>query len=206
METQPRSTSQFNWMQNCLMVFTALLPFVYLAKGVDPVLLPRQLILSVLLILFAGGFIFKLTKGLKIQSIIPILFVLLSIVYWVSTFQAINTVESCYIALKISVFVAFFFVMYIGIKEQFFTIQLISLGFAISGIITVGLAVRDMFFLQSQGINIFSDDNMYKVNATFDIKICYRLFFFCACQCWPFNYCLPQNVSGNCSFLLDLFP
>lgn len=178
METQPRSTSQFNWMQNCLMVFTALLPFVYLAKGVDPVLLPRQLILSVLLILFAGGFIFKLTKGLKIQSIIPILFVLLSIVYWVSTFQAINTVESCYIALKISVFVAFFFVMYIGIKEQFFTIQLISLGFAISGIITVGLAVRDMFFLQSQGINIFSDDNMYKVNATFGHKNLLSAFLF----------------------------
>ena len=178
METQSSSTSQFNWLQNCLLVFTAMLPFVYSAKGVDPVLLPRQLILSVLLILFAGGFIFKLTKALSIQSIIPILFVLLSIVYWVSTFQAINTVESYYIALKISLFVAYFFVIYIGIKEQFFTIQLISRGIAISGMFTVGLAIRDMVFLQSQGVNIFMDNNMYKVNATFGHKNLLSAFLF----------------------------
>ncbi len=100
----------------------------------------------------------------------PILFVLLGILYWLSTFQAINHIESCYIALKIAVFVAYFLVLYVGFKEQIFTIQLISKGIAISGLVAVGLAIRDMVFLQTHGVNIFNDGNMYKVNATFGHK------------------------------------
>jgi O-antigen ligase len=170
MEKQIRSTAPFNWMQNLFLLFVALLPFVYSAKGVDPVLLPRQVLVSLLILFFTGFILVKAKKGVVIQSIMPLLFVALGLVYWVSTFQAINGIESQYIALKISVFVSFFLLMYIGFKEQIFTIELVSRGIAISGVVTVGLAIRDMVYLQSHGVAIFEGDNMYKVNATFGHK------------------------------------
>lgn len=105
-----------------------------------------------------------------IQSIVPLLFAVLALVYGVSTFQAINLIESQYIALKIAVFVSFFLVMYIGFKERLLTIEGVSRGIAISGVVAMGLAIKEMAFLQLHGVAIFDGDNMYKVNATFGHK------------------------------------
>jgi O-antigen ligase len=170
MEKKSSETSPFNWTQICFTAFMAVLPFVYSIKGVDPVLIPRQTFLSLLVLLFAGWFVWKLKSGMVIQSILPFLFVLLSLLYVGSTFQALNRIESYYIALKISVFVAYFLVVYVGIKEQFLNTKLVFRAIAISGIIATALAIRDMVLLQTNEVDIFKDQNMYRVNATFGHK------------------------------------
>jgi O-antigen ligase len=105
-----------------------------------------------------------------IQSILPLLFILLSLLYVGSTFQALNRFESYYIALKICVFVAYFLVMYVGVKEQFLNTKFVFRAIAISGIIATALAIRDMVLLQTNEVDIFKDQNMYRVNATFGHK------------------------------------
>lgn len=178
MEKQIRSTAPFNWMQNVFLVFVVLLPFVYSAKGVDPVLLPRQAVVSLLILFFTGYILVKLKSGIVIQSAVPLLFIVWAFAYWASTFQAINIIESKYIALKITVFTSFFLLVYIGFKEQFLTIELVSRGIAMSGVVGATMAIRDMVYLQNHGIAIFEGDNMYKVIGTFGHKNLLSSFLF----------------------------
>jgi len=170
MKNTAQSNTQSNWVQYLYTSFVALLPFIYSSKGVDPVLIPRHFALALFSLLFAFFLWQKKPSKLTITSWVPLLFLAFGACYWLSIYQAINTEEAVYIATKVSSFVAFFWLINMGVSQNLLNLQNISKAIAISGILAFALAVRDMVYLQSQGIDIFSNDNMYKVTASFGHK------------------------------------
>lgn len=158
------------WINYFYVALLCLLPFIYSDKGVDPVLLPRQIALSLFVLVVSIWLVVKHQAARHIRGIVPLLFIVLPVLYLVSIVQAINTVEAWYIIIKISLFSSFFLVTYMLIKEEVLTPAIITLSIAVSGVIATLWAIRDMVALQHMGIPIFEGKNMYKVNASFGHK------------------------------------
>lgn len=158
------------WMNYAYAALLCLLPFVYADKGVDPVLLPRQVALAVFVMVTSAWLFFNYKQEQQAASVVPWLFLALPLVYVVSILQAVNVIEAWYICVKITLFCCFFQVIYSLVKQQQLTLRMITLAVAMSGLIATLWAVRDMISLQLMGVRIFEAKNMYQVNATFGHK------------------------------------
>ncbi|MCU0441100.1 MAG: O-antigen ligase family protein [Bacteroidia bacterium] len=189
MKNQQLNKAFNNWVQVLYDICIVLLPLVYSAHGVDPVLLPRQVLLNI----FIGCTAIVLWKRVKssfsIQSILPLLFLAIAICYLVSIQQAINETEAWYISVKIIGFALFLIAMYWCFTYEVLTWQKVTLAIALSGVLASALALRDIIYLQTHGIPIFKSDNMYRVNATFGHKNLLSGYLFVTLppllmQCW----------------------
>ncbi|MBP9186582.1 MAG: O-antigen ligase family protein [Bacteroidia bacterium] len=159
-----------HWINYLLFALLAGMPLIYNESGIDPSLLPKQLLIS-LYVLVALVAVFTQPKvNLPINITFLYLLFALVVVYWLSVFTATNRVEAIYICTKITLYVAVFFTTYILILQQKIAFKFIVLGIAFGGLVTVLLAFRDFYLLKLIGINLFESDNIYKVNATFGHK------------------------------------
>ncbi len=159
-----------HWINYLLFTLLAGMPLIYNESGIDPSLIPKQLLIS-LYVLIALIAIFTQPKGqISINKTFLYLLLALVVVYWGSIFAAINRVEAIYICTKITLYVAVFFTTYILILQQKIAFKFVVLGIAFSGLVAALLALRDFYLLNLIGINLFESDNIYKVNATFGHK------------------------------------
>jgi O-antigen ligase len=163
-------THPARWINYLYAALLCMLPFIYSDKGVDPVLLSRQIALGIFVIVGSVWLLFRFEKGQQLRSLLPFLFLALPVVYLVSMLQAINSIEAWYIVIKISLFCCFFLVIFVLIRQQVLTLKIITLAVAMSGVIATLWAIRDMVYLQHMGIPIFEGKNIYKVNASFGHK------------------------------------
>ncbi|MES2781020.1 MAG: O-antigen ligase family protein [Bacteroidota bacterium] len=175
----------FNWEEITLLLFFISLPFLYNDNGVDPSLIPRQIGVAVLICILGCWLFWQQQKEVITITLIPIALTLMVLVYAVSCLQAINTIESLYIVLKIGLFACVGWVMYVLTKRNILTLRLLSLMVSFAGMITTMLAIGNMMMLENRGVRIFDADNMYKVNATFGHKNLLSSFLF---------LCLPMLV------------
>lgn len=160
-----------HWFSYALTALIALLPLVYSTSGVDPNLLPRQLVISAYIILASGVLFFsKKKEAFGIHSVFPFLFISLAVCYWLSVNNALNTIEARYTALKITTYTSAFLVTYFLFQVGILTIKQLAAGFTISLVVTIGLVLRDVFLLNKLGIRLFESDHVYKINATFGHK------------------------------------
>jgi O-antigen ligase len=170
------------WIKYFYAGFIILMPFIYSPQGADPVLLPRQIALCLFVLTGSGWLLLRLRQVLTISNSLPFLFAALPVVYAISIFQAVNTVEAWYITFKITLFCSFFWVMLALVRQGYLSVKTISLAVAISGLIATIWAVRDLVVLQSVNGDIFEGKNIYKVNATFGHKNLLSAYIF---LCFP---------------------
>lgn len=161
-----------------LWVLCLSLPLVYSSAGVDPSLIPRQVAVSLLLMVLGGLAFFVQSKSSLTVGLIPLLLFVLMVAYGVSCVQALNPFEARYITLKVGVFVLVGWMMYALTKQKIVTIENLTLMVTIVGMFTTVLAVGNMIVLQRKGVYLFESDNMYKVNATFGHKNLLSSFLF----------------------------
>lgn len=188
------------------MLCIVLLPFVYSDKGVDPVLLPRHILLNIFIVCASVLLWKKVRVPFSIQSILPIVFLGLAACYIISIRQAINQTEAWYISIKVISFVLFLYVVYWGFKSEVLHWEQVTRAIAISGVLASALALRDMIYLQTHGIPIFESDNMYRVNATFGHKNLLSAYLFVTLpmilmQCWLLKHRIPKIFFALFSFL-----
>lgn len=162
--------TQQNWIQYLFSAFIILLPLVYSSQAVDPVLIPRQTVLSFLLLVVSVGLFFGSSTLLLNMRLLPASVILLCFLYGVSIILAINTTESFYIAMKFILGGVFFLVIWIGFTHQWITIEKVAQAILLSSVLAVGLIWRDIILIQNTGIDLFDGENIYKVRATFGHK------------------------------------
>lgn len=160
-----------HWFSYALTGLVALLPLIYSTNGVDPNLLPRQLAVCVYIIVASCVLFFtKKGAGLRINALLPFLFIGLALCYWLSLNNAINVIEARYTALKVTTYTGAFLVTYLLFRSGIITIKQLASGFTLSLAITIALVLRDIFMLSKLGVKLFEADNVYKINATFGHK------------------------------------
>lgn len=158
---------------------------MYSGAGVDPSLIPRQIVACVLVFVFGLWLFWQQRKERFEVSFIPLALVVLVGAYTASNIQAINKVESHYIILKIGLFASVGWVIYALAKQKILTLMSLSFIVSVAGIISTIMAIGNMLLLQSKGVAIFEGENMYKVNATFGHKNLLSSFLF---------LCLPMII------------
>ncbi|HET6226064.1 MAG TPA: O-antigen ligase family protein, partial [Bacteroidia bacterium] len=155
-------------------LFFLLLPFVYNNKLVDPVLIPRQLYLTIFNVIILVFVFKKVQKGELIVDIsflkLPVFIFLAAFlaIVLISFFQSILLSESIYVFSKLMIEVVFFLITtYLLIQNQ------IQLSVIIKTFILLCLIILLKGLYQVIGFSKFSSDffdNMISVNASFGHK------------------------------------
>ncbi len=165
------NSSIFDKIYFCFFLF---LPLVYANRVVDPVLVPRQLYLTIFLFIIAIVICYKVRQKklqpdfsfLKLPVFIAEGLFLLTIL--ISFFQSIAITESIYLFSKMLIEVVFFIATtYLLIRKELSTSWLIKsiIAFAALSMIIVVYQVLDLQTLRNDFF-----DNMLRVNATFGHK------------------------------------
>lgn len=155
-------------------VFLLLLPLIYFDKLVDPVLIPRQIFLSIFVSII--GLVISYQVHLKklpadfsfLKLRINLFFLLFAVLIAVSFFQSKVISESIYLLSKIGIEILFFVsTTYLLIQKKLKLAGLIRSVIAF-GLVAVLIAVFQFFKLSFSGNNFF--DSMLQINSTFGHK------------------------------------
>jgi O-antigen ligase len=192
---QNQHSQTLNRQQITLLLFCTTMPFVYSAAGVDPSLIPRQIVTCLLVVGCSCWLFWQQRKEQFSVSLIPLVLGLLLAAYAVSYFRALNKVESFYIILKIGLFVSTAWLMHALAQKNILTMRFLSFIVSITGIITTVMVVTNMVLLQSKGVAIFDGENMYKVNATFGHKNLLSSFLFLCLPMYVIQYAATTKLS-----------
>ena len=147
------------------------LPFIYVNKVVDPVLIPRQILLAVFILISIGVLFFRKSQhGFPIRNGLILLYIFLPLIYIISSFQSINIVESYYTISKILLFSAFFILTTYLLVSGNLNFDAILKGIVLfSGFILVTTVIQ-FVKLKTSGVSMFQESNMYLISSTFGHK------------------------------------
>ena len=144
-----------NIFNNIYFCFFLLLPFIYSDKIIDPVLIPRQLYLTVF-ILIAGLIIcyWIYTKKLIpdflfLKRLLPLLLLVLVLITIVSFSQSIAITESIYVLSKLTIELLFFIITTYLIIQNKLEVNSLIKAIVVFGFLSVIIA----------GYQIFSNEN-----------------------------------------------
>jgi O-antigen ligase len=183
-------TITFTVFDKLYFCFFLLLPFVYTAKVVDPVLIPRQLLLTVFLFI-VGWMIFngirqkKLAADfsfLKLPVFIAAGLFLATIIF--SFFQSIAITESLYVLSKIGIEVLFFVLTTYLLIQQVLTFSNLVKAVIAFSLMSLIIALYQVIHLSRSNTDFF--DTMLNVNATFGHKNLLASVLFLT---FPFLFC-----------------
>ena len=155
-------------------LFFLFLPLIYSDKIIDPILIPRQIYLSLFLLIL--GFIIiiqminkKLNPDLSfIKITLPVLFLSLIIIHLISSIRAFAMSESLYVSSKIMVEISFFLITTFLIIQRKLRIENLVKTIVMFGIISVLIAcyqAYSLFISENDFLN-----NLDKVSSTFANK------------------------------------
>ena len=163
--------NSLNKFEGLYILLILILPFIYVKTIVDPVLIPRQILLSIFLLLTMLFLFFQKQKdGFQFSNKLIIAYCLLPIVYCVSIFQSINIIESYYTISKILLFSSFFILttyLFVSGKIKFETILKALIVFSCFIVVST---ILEVFKLRSTGVSVFKESNMYLITSTFGHK------------------------------------
>ena len=163
--------NSLNKFEGLYILLILILPFIYVKTIVDPVLIPRQILLSIFLLLTMLFLFFQKQKdGFQFSNKLIIAYCLLPILYCVSIFQSINILESYYTISKILLFSSFFILttyLFVSGKIKFETILKALIVFSCFIVVST---ILEVFKLRSTGVSVFKESNMYLITSTFGHK------------------------------------
>ncbi len=150
----------------------ALMPLIYSEKGVDPNLLPRMGVLAFYVIVCTVWIGFHASKisSKVFKHPIVVSIGIWCISYWFSSVFALNKTEGVFVALKISLYSAFFITAFLLMHLKVINFLHIMRGVGIGVFISLLLVAKDFYGLHQLHIPVFESDHIYKVNATFGHK------------------------------------
>lgn len=147
------------------------LPFVYVKTVIDPVLIPRHILLGVFLLIGSIILFFQKQKStFHFSNKLMVCYAALSVLYVISMLQSVNIVESYFTVSKLFLFSSFFiFTTYLLSTEKlsFSIILKCVVGFSMFIIVS---SFMEVLKLNSNGVNIFKEENMYQITSTFGHK------------------------------------
>jgi len=149
----------------CLFLF---LPFIYISELVDPVLIPRQIFLSVF-VFFIGVLIFywiyskKLTTDFSfIKLALPLLLFAFIFSIIISTTQSIDISESLYVLSKVSAEILFFIITTYLLIQKKINSEIFIKSIIILSFIFVIIAMYQIFTIFISEKSIFENIEMIK--------------------------------------------
>lgn len=163
--------NSLNNSEGLYILLILILPFVYVKTIVDPVLIPRQILLSIFLLIAVLFLFFQKQKdSFQFSNKLIIAYCLLPILYCVSIFQSINIVESYYTISKILLFSSFLILttyLFVSGKIKFETILKALIVFSCFIVVST---ILEVIKLRSTGVSVFKESNMYLITSTFGHK------------------------------------
>lgn len=152
-------------------IFICVLPFVYIKVVIDPVLVPRQIALSIFLLINVLLLFYQRQKtGFQVFSGIVIAFMLLPFAYALSAFQSISVVESYYTVSKILLFASFFVFTVYALISRKLNFELVVKCMVFFSAFIIVTSFIEIIKLRGSGISVFKEDNMYRITSTFGHK------------------------------------
>ncbi len=156
------------------MFFFAVLPFVFSDSLIDPVLMPRQLFLTVFLLFIWATLLFtKKLKNLSLQishlsRLVILCSALLVILSFVSIAYAHTTSESIYVASKYSIVFLFFITTYFLVSAKLLLREDLFNGVLVFCIISLLYGVYDIILLQINDLDVLA--NAQLITSTYANK------------------------------------
>ena len=154
--------------------FFLLLPLIYFDQLVDPVLIPRQIFLTVFVFIIGSIICYQVYMKqlqadfsfMKLYVCLFFLFFVLTIV--ISFFQSIAISESIYLLSKISIEILFFIISTYLLIQNKLNISSLIKSIIVVSLIIVSIAVFQLLKLSFSENNFF--ENILKINSTFANK------------------------------------
>ncbi|MEI6595401.1 MAG: O-antigen ligase family protein, partial [Bacteroidota bacterium] len=204
-EKKTLKENSINKFEGLYILLILILPFVYVKTIVDPVLIPRQILLSIFLLIAVLFLFFQKQKdGFQFSNKLIIAYGLLPIVYCVSIFQSINIIESYYTISKILLFSTFFILTTYLLVSGKIKFEIILKALIVFSCFIVVSTIIEVIKLRSTGVSVFKELNMYLITSTFGHK---NLLSSAIFMCIPFLYAafLSLNKSWKIAASINIF-
>lgn len=163
--------------------FFCLLPLIYTEQAIDPVLLPRQIYLTVFLFTLCISILNQIYKRRLIADFsfmrlaLPLMFLLFVILNFISTFQAVAISEAYYVSSKMATELLFFVVTtYLLINEKL-SIHYLAKSIVVFVAISLLIAVYQLY--DAWGISDFKTF-IYQICSTYGNKNLFSSILFLA--------------------------
>jgi len=188
----------FNKIYFC---FFLLLPFVYSGEIIDPVLIPRQIYLTLFIFLVGLIICYKIHEKKLITDFsflklsLPLLFLAFLIINIISFTQSIAITESIYVLSKVMIEILFFVITTYLIIQKKLDIEYLIKSIIIFSIISVVITIYQILALYFSENTFFSSVSMIK--STFANKNLLSSILFLT---FPFLFC-SFNFSKRWKFL-----
>ncbi len=173
-KTSKENTTPINVFNSIYFCFFLLFPFVYSDKIIDPVLIPRQIFLTlflliVIIIICNWLYTKKLSSDLSfLKLLLPLLLFLFLLITIVSFYQSIAITESIYALSKLIIEILFFVVTTNLIIQDKLNINILIKSIILFCFISVGLAIYQMFSIGFSGGNFL--ENIQLITSSFANK------------------------------------
>lgn len=170
----------FNHIYFC---FFCLLPFIYTETVIDPVLIPRQIYLTVFLFIISTIIFYQVNKKRLIADFsflklaLPIVLSLFVLLNFLSIFQANTTSEAYYVSSKMGVELLFFIVSTYLIINEKLSIDYLTKSIVVFVFISLLIAIYQLY--DAWGISDF-ESFIYQIVSSFGNKNLFSSILFLA--------------------------